>query len=53
MTLAAAAGAGVRLIVWCQECGHQVGPDPGELAKRHGAATTVIDWLKVWFAPRP
>jgi hypothetical protein len=28
MTLSNAAGAGVRLIVWCKECRHQVEPDP-------------------------
>ena len=32
MTLEAAAAAGVRLIVWCQACQHQIEPDPGELA---------------------
>jgi hypothetical protein len=26
MTLGSAAAAGVRLIVWCRECGHQVEP---------------------------
>ena len=30
MTLGAAAAAGVRLIVWCKECQHQVEPDPNE-----------------------
>ena len=28
MTLGAATRAGVRLIVWCWDCGHQVEPDP-------------------------
>jgi hypothetical protein len=28
MTLGNAAAAGVRLIVWCKECRHQVEPDP-------------------------
>ena len=28
MTLGAAAAAGVRLIVWCRESGHQIEPDP-------------------------
>jgi len=28
MTLGVAAAAGVRLIVWCKECRHQVEPDP-------------------------
>jgi hypothetical protein len=35
MTLANGAAARVRLIVWC---------DPGEMAERYGADTTVIDW---------
>ena len=25
------AAAGVRLIVWCKECQHQVEPDPAEM----------------------
>jgi hypothetical protein len=34
----------VRLIVWCRDCGRQVEPEPGEMAERYGAETTVIDW---------
>jgi hypothetical protein len=44
MTLGNAAAARVRLIVWCKDCRHQVEPDPGEMAQRYGAATTVLDW---------
>jgi hypothetical protein len=44
MTLGIAATAGVRLIVWCKACQHQVEPDPGEMAARHGADTSVLDW---------
>ena len=44
MTLGAAAAAGVRLIVWCKECRHQVEPDPAEMATRYGAETSVLDW---------
>ena len=44
MTLGAATAAGVRLIVWCQECQHQVEPDPAEQARRYGEGTTVVDW---------
>ena len=44
MTLGAAAAAGVRLIVWCKECRHQVEPDPAEMATRYGAETAVRDW---------
>jgi hypothetical protein len=40
----AAAAAGVRLIVWCKACGHQVEPDPGEHAERYGAEMPVLDW---------
>lgn len=44
MTLGGAARAGLRFIVWCKVCRHQVEPDPAEQAERYGAATTVIDW---------
>jgi hypothetical protein len=44
MTLGSAAAAGVRLIVWCKECRHQVEPDPAEMATRYGAETPVLDW---------
>ena len=44
MTLGAAAAAGVRRIVWCKECQHQVEPDPAEMAARYGAETAVLDW---------
>jgi hypothetical protein len=43
VTLGNAAAAMVRLIVWCRDCGRQVEPDPGEMAERYGAETTVID----------
>jgi hypothetical protein len=39
MTLGAAAAAGVRLIVWCEECRHRVEADPAEMAARYGAET--------------
>jgi hypothetical protein len=44
MTLGSAAAACVRLIVWCNECQHQVEPDPAEMAARYGAETPVLDW---------
>jgi hypothetical protein len=44
MTLGSAAAAGVRLIVWCWDCRHQVEPDPAKHATRYGAQTTVLDW---------
>lgn len=44
MTLGVAAAAGVRLIVWCKECQHQVEPDPAEQARRYGEGTAVLDW---------
>jgi hypothetical protein len=44
MTLGNAAAAQVRLIVWCKACTHQVEPDPAEMARRYGAAASVIDW---------
>jgi len=42
MTLGGAAAARVRFIVWCKDCQHQVEPDPGEMAERYSAATTVL-----------
>ena len=42
MTLRNAAAARVRLIVWCKECGHQVEPDPAEMAQRYGAEIAVL-----------
>jgi hypothetical protein len=47
MTLGGAAAACVRLIVWCRECGHQVEPDPGEMAARYGAERST------WSPPGP
>jgi hypothetical protein len=44
MTLGSAAAAGVRLIIWCKACQHQVEPDPAETAARYGPETTVLDW---------
>src|SRR5438132_1062060 len=44
MTLGTAVAAGVRLIVWCKACQHQVEPDPVEIAARYGAETPVLDW---------
>ena len=45
-TLGSSAAAGVRLIVWCHDCGHRVEPDAAEQAKRYGAETTVPEWRK-------
>jgi hypothetical protein len=33
-TLGSSAAAGVRFIVWCKACSHQVEPDPAEQAER-------------------
>ena len=46
ITLGGAAAAQVRLIVWCEGCGHQDEPDPAEMAARYGAETPVLDWRK-------
>jgi hypothetical protein len=51
MTLGNAAMAGVRLIVWCKECRHQVEPDSAEQADRYGAETAGpgvarAEWLR-------
>jgi hypothetical protein len=43
-TLGSSAAAGVRLIVWCRDCRHQVEPDPIEQAQRYGAEMTVPEW---------
>ena len=47
MTLGSAAAAQVRLIVWCRGCGHQVEPDPAEMAARYGAETPVLGWREL------
>jgi hypothetical protein len=43
-TLGSAAAAEVRVIVWCDACGHQTEPDAALLAEKYGAAMTVPDW---------
>src|SRR5246127_2524610 len=43
-TLGSTAAAGVRVIVWCKACRHQIEPDPAEMAARYGADTSVLDW---------
>ena len=44
MTLGNAAKAKVRVILWCEACARQVEPDPGEMAARYGADTSVLEW---------
>jgi hypothetical protein len=44
MTLADVASEGVRLVVVCLACRHQVEPDLAEMTQHYGAATTVSDW---------
>jgi Zn finger protein HypA/HybF involved in hydrogenase expression len=44
MTLANAAAAHVRLIVWCKGCQHKVEPDPAEMARRYGAEMPALEW---------
>jgi hypothetical protein len=39
MTLGSAAAAGVRLILWCWDCRHQVEPDPA-----NGSSVRRRDW---------
>jgi hypothetical protein len=51
MTLGGAAAAQVRLIVWCRDCGRQVEPDPAELARQYGEATSVLDWRERLVVP--
>jgi hypothetical protein len=45
--------AGVRLIVWCKVCQHQIEPDPAETAARYGANTSVLVWRKRLVCSRP
>jgi hypothetical protein len=44
MTLGGAVKAGVRIIVWCKACQHQIEPNPAEMAARYGDETSVLDW---------
>ena len=44
MTLGNAAAAHARLIVWCNECRHQIEPDPAEMPAQYGAGTPALDW---------
>jgi hypothetical protein len=44
MTLGGVAKAGLRLIVWCRGCQHQVEPEPAQLAERYGVGASVLDW---------
>ena len=43
MTLGNAAAARIWLILWCRYCGHQVEPDPAEMAVRRGPNTSMLD----------
>jgi hypothetical protein len=36
----------VRLIVWCKACLHRFEPDTTELVEQHGAARTVLAWVR-------
>ena len=57
MTIGNAASARVRLIVWwflrgaarlhrVLDCGHQVEPEPAEMARQSGPEISVLDWCK-------
>jgi hypothetical protein len=39
-----ALAAKVRLVVWCNACGHQTEPDIAEQVARYGADASVPDW---------
>ena len=43
MTVGGAAKAGVRLVVWCRNCHHQVEPDPAEMGERYVADMPMPD----------
>jgi hypothetical protein len=44
MALSSTAVALVPLIVCSEDCGHQLDPDPAEMAARYGAETPVLDF---------
>jgi hypothetical protein len=44
LSLGQALAAQVRLIVWCEACGHRAEPDVAEQVAHHGSGMTVIDW---------
>jgi hypothetical protein len=44
MTLGAAAAAGVRLIVWCKACHHQIEPDPAAMAVQYAPKRQALYW---------
>ena len=46
MTLGSAALAGLRLIVWCEDCRRQVTIVPAEMAAHFGDEMTVLDWRR-------
>ena len=46
LTLGQAVAAQVRVIVWCKACHHRFDPDVAKLAAEHGAATTVMLWVR-------
>jgi hypothetical protein len=46
MVLGDLVAEGIRLIVWCIECGHQAEPDPDEMAARYGAEMMVVAWYR-------
>jgi hypothetical protein len=45
-TLGSTAAAGATIVVWCKACGHQVEPDPAEMAAQYGADTSVLNWAE-------
>jgi hypothetical protein len=44
----------ISFSLWSRDCGHQIEPDPAEMAAQYGAETTVPDCRKrlVCFPPR-
>jgi hypothetical protein len=55
ITLGAAAAAGVRLIVWCKECQHQVEPEAWRRSGRDavGELLDLQDAYRVWLDSLP
>lgn len=44
MTLGQAFAAKVRLLVWCEGCGHRAEPVVADQVERYGADATVLEW---------
>jgi DNA-binding CsgD family transcriptional regulator len=46
-TLGDACAARVRLIVWCNSCGHRAEPDMAAEVAQHGVGMPLLDWARL------